>query len=204
MKIYTYHEHVPELPHADGLLPLWTESWKKNGWDPIVLDRSHAEQHPNYKEFLENYKTLPTVNASGYELACYLRWLALAVVGGGWMSDSDVMCYGFRPQTPPEKMTIWSRGEHICPCLVSGSSEQYTYAASIFAAWRGETNLENGRPHASDQNILGRVDKFYDNIELCAQYEQPGWEYFPLVHYSNGAMGDKQPRESFIPSLKPL
>lgn len=202
MRIYTYHEYVPELPHAESLLPLWSESWRKNGWEPVVLNRSHAEQHPNYIEFLEKYKSLPTVNASGYELACYLRWLALAVVGGGWMSDSDVMCYGFKPQAPPEKMTIYSRGNGICPCLVSGSSEQYTHAAKVFAAWQGETNLENGKPHASDQNILGKVEAFYDNIQICSQYGDHGWNFFPLVHYCNGSMADKQPREEHIPLLK--
>lgn len=204
MKIYTYHEYVPELPTANGLLPIWEESWRKNGWEPVILDRSHAEQHPNYKEFLEKYKSLPTVNASGYELACYLRWLAMAVVGGGWMSDSDVMSYGFRPHAAPENMTIWSHGGSICPCLVSGSSEQYTHAASVFAAWQGQTNLENGQPHASDQNILCRVDHFYDNIPLCSQYGESGWQFFPLVHYSNGTMVDKQPREEHIPLLKTL
>lgn len=204
MKIYTYHEFVPELPHGHKLLDLWKSSWEKAGWDPIVLDRSHAEQHPNYSEYIEKYKALPSINPPGYELACYLRWLAMAVVGGGWMSDSDVIPYGFKPNTPPDMLTIWSYGGGICPCLVSGTSEHYTYTAKIFAEWVGETNLENGRPHASDQNILGKVDKFYHNIPICSQYGDVGWDNFPVVHYPNGSMRDKQPREKYIPELRNL
>lgn len=204
MKIYTYHEFVPEIPHGHKLLDLWKSSWEKAGWDPIVLDRSHAEQHPNYSEYIEKYKALPSINPPGYELACYLRWLAMAVVGGGWMSDSDVIPYGFKPNTPPDMLTIWSYGGHICPCLVSGTSEHYTYTAKIFAEWVGETNLENGRPHASDQNILGKVDKFYHNVPICSQYGDVGWDNFPVVHYPNASMHDKQPREKYIPELRNL
>lgn len=203
MNIYTYHDYVPELPHADLLLDLWKDSWSKLGWDPIVINHSHAKEHPMYNDWIKKFKSLPTVNPKGYELACYLRWLAMAVVGGGWMSDSDVMTYNFKPYTPPtEKLTIWSHGGHICPCLVSGSSEQYTHAAGVFASWEGPTNEEDGRPHASDQNILGKVNYFYDNIPLCSQYGSTAWDAFPIVHYPNGSMEGKQPRHKFIPSLR--
>jgi hypothetical protein len=204
MKIYTYHEYVPEIPHGDGLLDLWKSSWEKAGWEPVVLGREDAEKHPNYEEYLKCYRALPSVNPAGYELACYLRWLAVAAVGGGWMSDADVIPYVFKPIDPPEMLTIWSHGGHICPCLVSGSSKHYTYTAKIFAEWRGPTNYENGKPHASDQNILGRVNKFYHNIPLCSQHGDVCWDSFPVVHYPNGSMEGKQPRELYIPQLRPL
>jgi hypothetical protein len=204
MEIYTYHEYVPEIPNGHILVDFWKECWTKAGWTPIVLDRSHAEQHPNYEEYLECYKKLPSVNPPGYELACYLRWLAVAAVGGGWMSDADVIPYNFKPIAPPEMLTIWSYGGHICPCLVSGSAEHYTYSAKVFAEWSGPTNIEREKPHASDQNILGRVDKFYHNIPLCSQYGDTGWDSFPVVHYPNGSMEGKQPREKYIPTLRPL
>jgi hypothetical protein len=204
MKIYTYHEYVPEIPHGDGLLDLWKIAWKKAGWEPIVLGREDAEKHSNYEEYLERYKLLPSVNPTSYELACYLRWLAVAAVGGGWMSDADVIPYNFKPIAPPETLTIWSFGGHICPCLVSGSAEHYTHAAKVFAEWEGQTNLERGKPHASDQNILGCVDKFYHNIPLCSQHGDICWDSFPVVHYPNGSMEGKQPRENHIPNLRPL
>jgi hypothetical protein len=204
MKIYTYHEYVPEIPNGHKLLDLWKQCWENAGWTPIILNRSHAEQHPNYNEFLCKYQKLPTVNPSRYELACYLRWLAMAVVGGGWMSDSDVIPYCFAPYTPPEDLTFWSYGKSIVPCLVSGNSEHYTCVAKIFAEWEGQTNLENGRPHASDQNILQTIDKFYNRIPLCVEYGELGWDSFPIVHYPSGTMQNHQPREKHIPLLRKL
>jgi len=205
MKIYTYHDYVPELPHCDKMLPMWTDAWARLGWEPIVLDHSHARMHPMYDQYVEKYKRLPTVNPKGYELACYLRWLAVAAMGGGWMSDSDVIPYSFKPVAPPySKLTIWSYGGHICPCLVSGDADAYSHAAEVFAAWEGPTNDEGGREHASDQNILGRVNHFYDNIPLCSQYGAPAWDSFPVVHYPNGAMEGKQPRHEYIPTLRTL
>ena len=205
MKIYTYHEFVPEIPHGHNLVNFWKDCWEKAGWTPVVLDRSHAEQHPQYSEYIELYKRLPSVNPPNYELACYLRWLAMAVVGGGWMSDSDTIPYGFKPNAHPEnldKLVIWSHGGHICPCLVSGNSEHYTLAAKVFSEWKGETDFINGKPHASDQNILGKVDKFYQNIPICSQYGDVGWNNFPVVHYPTDSMRGKQPREEHIPLLR--
>lgn len=202
MKIYTYHDYVPELPNSENLIPIWKQSWSKLGWEPIVLNDSHARLHPKYNEYVERYRSLPTVNPKGYELACYLRWLAVAAVGGGWMSDSDVINYSLNPISPLPELTIWSYGGHICPCLVSGSADQYTHTAGVFASWEGPTNDEGGRPHASDQNILGRVTNIYNNVPLCSQYGSPAWDAFPVVHYPNGAMIGKQPREQYIPSLR--
>ena len=56
-----------------------------------------AERHPLFREFDERTKLLPTVNPGDYELACYRRWLAVARAGGGFMSDYDVVNYGFKP-----------------------------------------------------------------------------------------------------------
>jgi hypothetical protein len=205
MKIYTYHEFLPQIPNGHRLLDFWKASWEREGWTPVVLDRSHAEQHANYSEFLERYKNLPSVNPPGYELACYLRWLAMAVVGGGWMSDSDVIPYGFKPNDyPTDALTIWSRGTGACPCLVSGTVEHYSQTAKVFADWSGETNFENGRPHASDQNILGKVDRFYNNIQICSQYGETDWDSCAVVHYPNSSMRGKQPREEHIPLLRTL
>lgn len=204
MKIYTYHEYIPEMPNGDSLLELWKSSWEKAGWEPVVLGREDAQKHSKYEEYFERYKNLPTSNCVNYEVSCYLRWLALSVVGGGWMSDADVIPYNFKPVEPPsDSLAVWSYNG-ICPCLVSGKPEHYDYAAKIFAEWEGPYHVERGVNHISDQNILGQIDRFFHHIPICANYGDIGWEYFSVVHYPNSRMQDKSPRKQYIPQLRSL
>lgn len=46
-----------------------------------------APKHPRFAEFVALYYMLPTANPKHYEVSCYLRYLALASMGGGWMVD---------------------------------------------------------------------------------------------------------------------
>jgi hypothetical protein len=96
MKLYTYYVDCPA--HAGRgeveLVELWQKNWNSIGVETSVLNLSHAKDHPYFKEFDKAVSVLPSVNSKEYELACFHRWLALACVGGGFMSDYDV----FKPQ----------------------------------------------------------------------------------------------------------
>lgn len=93
--IHTYYakklEHVGEAwdteEHLD-MLELWKEQWVGAGWEPRVLHEDHAKQHPYYDTF---QKELEKLKVSSYNYFCFHRWLAMVVVGGGWMSDYDVV-----------------------------------------------------------------------------------------------------------------
>lgn len=206
MRIYTYHESVPEIPNGGELLPLWEERWKACGWEPIILNRGHAEAHPLYNELLPKFQALPSVNPPGYELACYLRWLAVAATGDEycWMSDADVIPYNFLSslEISTAGLIIWSGG-NPCPCLVSGTPQDFEKSAIIFSKYDGMTNLENDRPHCSDQNIIQYyIDRFYTQIPLCTQYGDDVWETAQVVHYPYGTMEGKHPRNEWIPKLR--
>lgn len=35
-------------PDHARLLAVWSESWEEAGWDPIILNETHAMRHPDY------------------------------------------------------------------------------------------------------------------------------------------------------------
>jgi hypothetical protein len=202
MKIFTFHDNIGRDMANLPLVYLWKERWAKLGWEPIILSDSDARRHPLYELYSQRYHNLPTVNGKAYETACYQRWLAMAVVGGGWMSDYDVVTYSFKPQDHPWRLTLWNGG--ACPCLVSGLAREYERLAERFANWRpSEKDVYDGRPHCSDQNILDQIPDEYDRQSVVVQYKDPGWETAAAVHYAGCVMSDKSPKFHFIPKLRP-
>lgn len=202
MKIFTFHNNIGREASNVPLVHLWEGRWARQGWEPVVLDMAHARQHPHFARIATACERLPTVNGKPYELACYLRWLAMAVVGGGWMSDADVIPYAFAPQPPTERLTLWNGG--ACPCLVSGSAAEYGRMAERFAAWQPTAKdlaFQPG-PHCSDQNILDQCPGEYDTQRAVVQYRDPGWETAPAVHYAGCVMSDKKPKFNWIPKLR--
>ena len=52
MKIYTYYEDI-NFELQNNLLELWSISWKRYGFDPIILSREDAKKSPLYNEYYE-------------------------------------------------------------------------------------------------------------------------------------------------------
>jgi|TARA_B100001094_G_C18109335_1_gene760243 hypothetical protein len=84
LKIYTYHNDVG-FPLQDELIKLWSRSWSKWGFEPIVLNLHNAESHPYFKEFFKQIvgihnNIMPNVppKSIGYNISCHMRWLAYA------------------------------------------------------------------------------------------------------------------------------
>ena len=50
MKIYTYYEDVGFKKQLE-LIEVWEESWRKQGFDPIVLNREDAKKSPLYQKY---------------------------------------------------------------------------------------------------------------------------------------------------------
>lgn len=102
--IHTFFHYIDPSKKGTGmsveaderLLALWKQEWSDAGWDPVVLSLEDAEKHPRFEEFKETLEKVPLMGKGGrgvnifYNQLCYYRWLAMAAVGGGWMSDYDV------------------------------------------------------------------------------------------------------------------
>lgn len=202
MKIHTFHDNIGREASNVPLVYLWKERWERQGWEAVVLDRNDAQKHPDWARMATAFDRLPTVNGKPYEFACYIRWLAMEVVGGGWMCDYDVIPYDFKPRPPTERLTLWNGG--ACPCLVSGSAAEYRRLAERFAGWTptAKDMAFKPGPHCSDQNICDQIPGEYDVQSAVVQYLDPGWEKAAAVHYAGCVMADKKPKFAHIPRLR--
>lgn len=90
--IYTFHlegvsDESPEEERA--LLDAWSSAWAAKGWIPRVLTLDDARRHPHYVQY--HGAEVMEHGRDRYSKLCYLRWLAMAEVGGGLMTDYDTV-----------------------------------------------------------------------------------------------------------------
>ena len=69
-----------------NLVKAWEESWQARGWDTKVLTKADAMTHPDFEK---NEELLKSFRVGEYNRRCFWRWMAMAMVGGGWMTDYD-------------------------------------------------------------------------------------------------------------------
>lgn len=199
--IYGFYGPVPEIDakETEALIALWEARWTQAGWVPIVLRPEHAQMHPLWNELAPKYQALPTINPKMYEFWCYARWLAVAQVGGGVMSDFDVMPNGFPVRRIQDHLII-HQDNNPCPSLVSGSAKAFLDIARRLAAYDA-----TGQTHTSDQNIIQEkwaswAIEIWNDVK---HYSAPGWKNALAVHFANAATEDYRPRSKHIPILLP-
>ena len=102
MNIYCYFDANAAKPGDGEMIRLWKTSWERQGWTPKILTPLSAKPHRRYAEFVEHIKGRPP-----YVQAGLMRWLALDVVRGGWLSEFDLMNFSFKPVTPRESVRTY-------------------------------------------------------------------------------------------------
>lgn len=210
-EVFTYYEPIADKP--PGTMALWRLSWRQFGWNPIVLGEEQFFEHPSAVFYDAATNLLPTFNHRIYERACYRRWMAMSVIGGGLMTDYDVVNRGFTPQhfadLRLDRLTILC--EHLVPCVVWGNCQQYFDACLKFAEYKptdkdvyvsnpGDLNQANhGKPLVEDMTILRRVSDMHTLARTTPDWfvSQPiccdvrdlranpaGYASTPLIHCS--------------------
>jgi hypothetical protein len=139
-KVYSYYESIQTLPQAEQFARAnwWKTSWEKNGWDCVMLNKSHAAASNLHTKLIQKLgkllHTLPDNLRHYYPqiVARYSRWSSLHAAGGGWMSDYDVVNLGFTP--------------------------------SDAIPYQGELNMTNGRPcflfYSNRENCAAAIHRF--------------------------------------------
>lgn len=207
--VYTYYDPVPGMPSQEWMIQKWAASWEKAGFSPVVLSRKDAETHSHFKELEARFAGYPTINPPGYELACWLRWLAMVQRGGGILVDYDVLPYGKldhhleHAKTRMCELPVILMDHNPCPCAVYGSASQFNNAVTWFANNPEKcTKQERNRPHASDQTGVQSGEPWYP-LDIAYQYGREGWHKAPMVHYCHAACAGR-PREQVIPEAEKL
>jgi hypothetical protein len=102
-RIYSYYESIQTVdqPEEFACANIWKQSWEKQGWECVMLNKSHAKGSNLHLKLVRalvdaSHRMPPElVNDSQKIMARYLRWCALHASGGGWMSDYDVVNINF-------------------------------------------------------------------------------------------------------------
>lgn len=194
--VLTYnHRNVvsEENPDRYAQWLLWGHSWRANGWRPVTLSAQHSGRHPLFESVRRHVMSLPSVNGPAFEVACYLRWLAYAV----WLEqnpsaesvlvvDYDVVNCGYTPDDwaldgvyAPE-LPFLLLGVDKTPCCARfGPGADVTLATWFRTVAPTDFESIDGKPHCSDQVIIGRRWDQYasafdaDRPRICGDPRDP-------------------------------
>lgn len=184
-KCYTYYQKLDQPENQEDLIELCKLSWNINGWDFEVLDISHAESHPFYSEYEKIMSSLNFINSPLYEKSCFMRWLAMASVGGGVMIDYDVVNLGFSDffnHYDEKNITLLQKK---CPCVVYGNEDQYLDVCKRFCKLVDSPYVvvknQEGTTHTSDMIMINSGLIKYNKKSLVNLFPD---SYFNLTHCS--------------------
>ena len=216
--VFTYHQSIPGLgTGSDQTLELWSASWKANGWNPIVLNETHATKHKLYATFRAKIESFPSVNALGFDYHAFMRHLAVAAYVPNshviFTTEPDVINYSLGSDA-----FLWRKPEILechspVPAFLIGYKPHFeALVAAICSYSLLPDDQEDGRPHLSDQNFLhyragDKIVRYFRHSPMCAEaFQGQNWIEAPTVHYGTPYMmaSGLLPKHKFIPSLRPL
>jgi hypothetical protein len=189
--VHTYYEPVPEIDETcqQKEIAIWRESWERWGWTAKVLGRADVQIAPVE---LERLQRLPSVNPPGYDLACYLRWFAMRALGGGLLTDYDVVNVGLRPADlgwdgASTASRILCSG--LVPCAMELHAAGAAQLCDMMVSYEPTaTDVFEGHSHVSDMTILQSTQPAHLAILWACCEPQHADEHTLLLHVSHNAM----------------
>jgi len=158
-----------------NLLAVWECVWGRAGWKTRIITLADAKAHPDFKDLSRILDTIPLGTNKMYDKICYLRHLAMAAVGGGWMSDYDTIPLHIQSGMPLPNNGRWTSQEWSVPSLVSGNKSEWHRMAFMLANTgtkhkdeqlfsdmmaMQELATQKPPPYTLEQNVLGLSQTF--------------------------------------------
>mmetsp|Transcript_31837 Transcript_31837/g.45272 ORF Transcript_31837/g.45272 Transcript_31837/m.45272 type:complete len:336 (-) Transcript_31837:109-1116(-) len=142
-------------------LEFWLNSWERAGWDARILYLDDALRHPDF-DTLE--KILNQIMPFGHrhQKMGYYRWLAMASVGGGWLTDLSVFPLWPIVQIDPQIFSLSDFtvhcGTQLKPtnCLLSGSAYEWDRLSLelVESLHRHHVKLSHPASEERDENVV--------------------------------------------------
>lgn len=204
-RVYTYFRagHGEFVEEQKRLLLVWEREWRGAGFGPVILTEQDAASHPKYEQWKKRFEVIPTISPPGYEMACWLRWLAFAVHDSWLWTDYDVIPRWLKPSDIPAPEEDSDFPLLLCkgvPCAVTGTKELYENAIIAFLAT--SPIVEQGKPHLSDMHACQKLE--FPHVELCAEYFTSGWKTAPLIHFPHSRCNPQARSQVIEAALKQL
>lgn len=181
--VFTYFQPIVDNPiEQKSILSLWEQGWRSRGWNPVVLSLREAVSNGRYSDVVKNIERLPTVRNKLAMRNRWLRWLAIDSVGGGLMSEYDVLPADFTPRKFDGPVCF---GHGVSLAHVKG--EQLKELVELIATHvpQPEENI-NGRVNVEEQNLVSTF--FTDHQHIVDDFGLPNTDVPKLVHFSTVAI----------------
>ena len=123
-----YEAQVDEIesPHAaQETLSAWKYNWQRAGWHPRILTTFDAQHSSLFDDMVEALSHLPAKHGSAKESSCYLRYVAMVAVGGGWLSDSDTVPTHLFPGRDLPNNGTFTVHQYDFAALISGTRSEF-------------------------------------------------------------------------------
>jgi len=154
--IHTFFEK--DISTDTDVLEIWKDEWSRAGFRPKILTLKDARTHPYFEEM---EAILKPIFGDTEDAMSFYRWLAMASVGGGWISEPDTFPTNF-PMSEglnlPQDGLLTSYETHV-PSLLSGSAEEWTRVSRILL--NTIPRMEKGRK--SEMLVLAKLKNEGDN-----------------------------------------
>lgn len=188
--VFTYYQPINSLSGDDKLqILIWKKTWEKHGWRTIVLNKNNIMIDELFTKFLEIVKKFPSVNSGTYDIRNYIKYMLMHQIGGGLLTDYDIINNGFEPKDLAEiirkDILVNLHGTNQESGCCYGSKSAYLDACKYMESYDlSNCKIINGRKHTSEECILCKWDKV-QTLDIAKHYSiSSNWIDGKIIHFA--------------------